>query len=837
MSLVNVEVDASGGLDMRLSGASENSATNLTNVRWADDLGGMWSSDIGWGPLIPDSNVAGRLFHPTEFFSCRLLMPWRDWLLTEFNGALAYRWWNRGLGAVGSERVQLASGRYVPAPGEAGTVAIDCGQFVLLVNGHDRPLKWFGGRRTSPFGFAAAPSAPELAVSDPAYWGTDPFVVVPTWHTNSPSLGFPDVSPLPVGANDPEPALGLGTTNDGSISSYDYVRTWLSDTGSESPPSSRATVWWQQPASGVSCNRRRLGVFAELDGDGAPSTNIVGHRLYRTGNRRSGNAADSSADSTLYLVAQVLYGGDVDVTDVLPDQAAIGQPSPPSVLDAIVLPAGITAGAMWDGRLWLTDGQRIYGSERGELERFSMSLVLDVGLASGSGSGGSGGSRVVALTAHGGVLVVFMDAGLAVLKPSTAPTAPTPYQFVNVDASSGSGLSGPNAVTAVPGLGLMWLGTDGLVWSWDGSGDALPTSVVSDPVHRVLSRVTAGVATAWAVYSPLDREVWFHVPVDGQVLPTLGVVLHLGGETLAWSLRGWTTAATDPRVLSPNPVVAGVSDWRSCFTAAAVTGDGRLLLGCGPYNALGDVPPNQVGGTRAAGDLLYNVGVQVWGRGGLSGWGRLLTGWAAVVVAGETWWSSATRSAGSSDGSQWAGAWVVPADVLSDGSGGGAGAGGAYRRALKVDFSVLSAGVRSVELRSGLDGFEGVWSSERSALVLQDGEFPASGTSEQQDRVFAATESPASVPLVIPLMPAASVARDGVWGTALATNARLVRVVVDLSVDAGMRRMVRLGVRTQPSNVSPSSWMALTGMALVVEGRAFVARGMGRVAGAGGGSP
>lgn len=790
-------LDASGGLDLRLHGAAANSASELTNVRWASDLGGMWSSDLGWEPLVPDANAAGRLFHPSEFTPCRLLVPWSSWLLTEYDGVLAWRWWNRGTGAVGSERTVLATGRYI-APGNApSTVAIDCGPFVLLVNGHDAPLKWWGGSRVTPFGFAVPPSAPSCTASDPEYWLETPTALA-TWQASSPSLGFPAL-PLPLGANDVESALGLGLTGGDKVSSYDYVRTWVSDTGSESPPSPRATVRWQQPPTATLANKRRLGVFVDLAGGPA---NAVGHRLYRTGNRRQGDASESAADSTLYLCASVAYGGDVDWTDALPDQAVVGQPSPPSVLEAAVLPTGVRAGAMWDGRLWLTDGARLFWSERAELERFPATNVVELSVALGVS-----GAEAVTLTAAGGSLVVFLRSGVAVVLPSTSPTAASPYQIVTVTSAAGSGLCGINAATWVPSVGLMWVGVDGLVWMWSGDPAQQPMNTLSAPIHRVLSRASVGaLASAWACYVPSEQEVWFHLPVDGEVLPTLGVVLHL--EAGAWSTRGWHTLPGSADASG----VAGVSRWRSCFTVAATAGDGRLLLGCGAYNALGDVAPGELPASRAAGDLLYNVGVAVWGRG--SGWGRLLTGWAAVAVGGETWWSSATRSDGSSDGARWASAWWLPDEVET----------GSMRRGLKVGLSVIGAGVRAARLYSGLDGVDGVWTDEATSLLFEDGDFPASGSTEQYDRVF---QAPAG----------ASAARDGVWGTALVTNTRMVRVVRDLSVSAGMRRRLRVGVRTLPSNVAPSAWMGLAGLTLVVENKAEVARGIGRTAGAGGGSP
>ena len=803
-----VNVMATAGLDTRIAYASPNSASELTNMRWASDFGGFWSSDLGWEPLIPDASLAGRTWSPAEFSPCRMLSAWRDWLLMEHDGELSYRWWAQGAGSVFAPRVVLATGRYVPGPNEAATQLVDCGRFALVLNGHDEPIKWWGGRRVTPFGFASAPSAPQCNAPDPDYWNNN--IISPvTWQTaEAQSLGFPvkgDGGGAPPRSNDFEPALGLGIAAASAISSYDYARTFVSETGSESALSERTTPVWQQPALAVpSASYRRLGVTMDLSGG---PDNAVGQRIYRTGNRRTGTASELSADATLYLVATIDQAGDMNWCDVVPDLALVGQPQP---LNSIPLPPGLRLGAMYDGRLWLTDGRTLWWTERSDLERIPVGNSADLAVA-GGGSGSSNAGEATALVVFGRGLVVMRERGLLMISPSTAQTAVSPYAFAPLSGvGDGGGTLSPNAVVVVPGVGMVWLGTDGGVYRWSGDRNSPPASISSAIDSIKDARVTLhALPRAWGVYAPLEREVWFHVPVDGETWPTLGFVIHVEPMTKAdvpvWSLRGWMTRPGDAGA----PV--GSLKWRTCFTSACVLNDGHLLLGTGPFNLDGPQAPDTVSFPLNAAHRFFNLGVQVWTRA--IGWGRMTTGWVAVAAQPADWWAAATRTDGSADESVLASAWVMPPEVEH---------GGATRRSLFAEAVILDAGPRTFVVQSGVDGMLGDLFLESTPTTEDPNQ---TSTTDQLLKVFSAAEAPAST----------TTRRDGLWATAKAGNYRLIRVRKDLSMRVGSRRSCRIRL-SNAAGAAPAALLGVVGVSLTF-GSSGVLNPTGRSAGTGGGSP
>jgi hypothetical protein len=254
-----------------------------------------------------------------------------------------------------------------------------------------------------------------------------------------------------------------------------------------------------------------------------------------------------------------------------------------------------------------------------------------------------------------------------------------------------------------------------------------------------------------------------------------------------------------------------------CFTAADVSDDGLLLLGTGPFNADGPQAPGEVTFPLTAGHRFFNLGVQVWTR--TPAWGRMTTSWSAIAAQPADWWQAATRTDGSADHAVFASAWVFAPESA---------AGGTTRRPLFVDMVLLEAGVRSFTLQSGVDEILGSRVIE-SSPTAQDPNQTATGTQEmaQLMKVFSATEAPAT---------GANVARDGVWGTAQATNHRLVRVRRDLSTRVGSRRAMRVRLTTSPSSTPPATWLGVVGVD-VAFGGSGVANPTGRPAGTGGSTP
>jgi hypothetical protein len=159
----------------------------------------------------------------------------------------------------------------------------------------------------------------------------------------------------------------------------------------------------------------------------------------------------------------------------------------------------------------------------------------------------------------------------------------------------GVGTTATNTVKNVPGVGVCFLGQDG-VYALSGGfsgGATVSVQLLSSPIAKWMQSLNRpAMPRAIATYSDLWKEYWVHFPTEPDPnglppVPNRGAVLHL--PSVQWSVRGQVDEDLDY--------------WKiRCFTLDRA---GNVLMGMKP---LQDEDEN-----------LINVGVQLLCRSGFAG--------------------------------------------------------------------------------------------------------------------------------------------------------------------------------------------------------------------------
>jgi len=558
------------GVDQRMSPAPD-TCSLLTNVRLHPD--GYFVNDCGWEPFDWWDDEAGT---PDVLFPqlqpCRSLFAWtkgrEHYFIRERGGFLYYRYGNKGAVAGNwAGHILLGANRHQPGPNEVGTQYVPFGDFLLIFNGVDQPIKFWGGREVTPFGLSGKPSAPTLlGVSPSSYYGgtlleagmTGVIALNDTTEYGAPGLGDIDIT---------------AAENENS---YEFAVAFVTDSGAIGPISGRSRVSWSDSKpTGV---RYRFGVVGTYP---TGPSNVIARQVFRTKNLKN-----EEADGTLYFERQVDDNVCPSWTTMRGDADLVV--SAPSSADSVELPFNPRIGASWGGRLWIASGSKLAWSARGEPERFELANIVDMGASSGG--------NITGLHPYRGELLVFREQGISAVVVDGAGG------FAFPEISTAIGTEATNTITTVPGHGVLFLGAY-LVYRLTGSfqgGDAYQITPISQPVTKAMRRLSLSlVARACAAYSPREREWWCHFPADGASEATRGVVLHT--DTGAWSLRH----------------IDGTDHWLMAVTQLSVTGSGHFLMGNAPYDTLSKTIPGTLLSTDDAtieAGSWSNIGLQMWGQ-------------------------------------------------------------------------------------------------------------------------------------------------------------------------------------------------------------------------------
>ena len=424
----------------------------------------------------------------------------------------------------------IRTGRSVPTPSQPASTYCEVAGGVVVTNGDDGPLfirPWpIGLVPDAPataltqiargLGFSAAPRAPEalrvLTMSSTV-------ASITSQTGDAVCLWWPS-KPEAIGQYG---SWGLGFARNNAASpnltaTYDYCVSFISDTGSESAISAPGSVSWELQAnvSGFHyCVALRIPT-------GPPGT--VGRRIYR-----SKNYSDDSAtpgDTILYFVDDIRNNIDELFFDPYPS-VALGAQAPSQALASVFPAPRARFCAVYQDCVFLDGGvvnqNTLYYSSPNAPDQYGAADFIQL-------PGDAGG--ITGLFGHYTVLVVLRESGVTVVQGNFKDG------FQATTVTTQVACRAPQAIDAVPGIGIVFLAQDG-VYALQGGlvgGSELTVQRLSDPIESVMRRMTPDCAArAVAKYSPTERAWHCYFPADGNDRPNLGVVYHLEKE--GWSVR------------------------------------------------------------------------------------------------------------------------------------------------------------------------------------------------------------------------------------------------------------------------------------------------------------
>jgi hypothetical protein len=522
---LKLEVPKLGGVEEILPQPS-GSATKVENFT-VDPATGGWDNRIGYEKFFPN----GVLYQPfTTERRIHSLYVWsthsgaRTFYLYESENIAAARCdLNFLVGNTGSGGgiVPIDRLRRIPTLNEPVTDYEPFGRYLIIVNGHDKPLKFDGEKENNQVHTLGWETIP----APPTPWGVDKN------DTTGSGSRQNFIIQAEVGAKQAVPVgfsqiIGLGYTEDNAKNAYRWRVSWVSESGSESPVSAESeTMTWDTETSGATTeyDNKRQAVY--LDDLPIGPAGTVARRIYRTKNLGSGGSSDAGA--LYYLVAEIKNNTDKSYVDYTPDQFLLNLA--PSAADSVIFPCpGARFAASFKNCLFLDGGQadptRVYFSNPLNPDSFSALNYFDVGVRDGG--------DITGLFAYYNNLILFRESSIELVRGDPV------NGFNVVPFIQGIGCRAINSVTAVPGVGVMFLGNDGVYRIHGGldGGSQVKVEKMTPGLVKTEKRFNSALlARASATYSPKWREWHCYMPVDGEEKPSFGLVYHV--DKNAWSTR------------------------------------------------------------------------------------------------------------------------------------------------------------------------------------------------------------------------------------------------------------------------------------------------------------
>ena len=559
---------------------SSGAAERIQNFR-IDPQGDGWLADRGlepWksfaGAKILQTETSPYLDKPVDSqFIWTKQSTGQVYHFIEQGGELYYLWGNNGNFTLASDfwadKVTIDTGRRIRKLGDSGTQYIPYGNRLLIINGYDRPIWFYGDNKFRDFGFTiATPSLQALPIQ----------------------VDYDSTIDLKEGINHPRfdesNVLGLGNDGDTDVSYYTYRMTYVSDSGSESPFGSTTSVDWQNKTNWT----YKHGIFLQDISTGKKG--IVARRIYRTKNQRTGGITVGGQDQLFYLVKQIDDNSTTDFIDTRPDTSLINEA--PSLTASSLISTTYAYGAAWNNRLWLGGGPdhptRIIYSDDGFPEQFGAFSYFDIGASSGG--------HITQIFPYYNNLLIFRERSIEIIRNLDGV-------FTISQLTPDVGTIASNTVALVPSVGVTFLNKDGIytvVGGLDG-GSTVSVQKISDTIGKEIQNINvAALPNSCAAYSKKEKEYWLHYVRKGETVPTRGIVIHTYNG--AFSFRGANVKA---------------DEYLWSFTTIQSDPDGNFILGTKPSWTLNGSPSNP-NTTGAVGRL---VGLQVWS--GATFWGNALT--------------------------------------------------------------------------------------------------------------------------------------------------------------------------------------------------------------------
>jgi len=591
---------------------SSGGAESIKNFR-IDPSGDGWLADRGLEPWYDASGDEVLPADTTPYFDKPVdsQFIWTKqstgqvYHLIEQGGLLYYLWGNKGNPSVANywrDAIVIGTDRRIRKLGDPGTQYVPYGDRLLILNGYDKPIWFYGDFRFRDFGFTIASPSPDLIDVNITYASTNDLT------DGIPRPSFNAFRPI-----------GLGDTENGDNNRFSYRMSFVSDTGSESPLGLPSFVDWQNDET----YKQKRGVF--LIDVPTGKKGIVARRIYRTQNLRN---STSDRESAYYLVKQIDDNSCSSFIDVVPDSSLV-TPAP-ALTDSEAISTTYQFGAAWNNRMWLAGGAdhstRIIYSETGLPEQFGTFNYFDVG--------SSAGGHITALYAYYNSLLVFRESAIDIIRQGPQGLTISPL-------TPDIGTTATNTICLVPGLGVVFLNKDGIYAATGGLDGGSQVSIVkiSDLIGKAIQTINIpALPNCCAAYSKKEKEYWLHYVRKGEVVPTRGIVIHTYNKS--FSFRGADDKA---------------DEYLWSFTTIQVDPDGNFIFGTRPDWKLSGAPSTPT----AAGAVGSLVGLQVWS--GATYWGKTLTAsapggqgqitytGAEIALGGNTWESNWANFGDSAD--------------------------------------------------------------------------------------------------------------------------------------------------------------------------------------------
>jgi len=573
-----IKIDKAPGIDQRYKDTS-GTADDIRNARicptglgWLFDRGIQGWKDFSDGFAIESTEADAYLNTKHDsIYVWTKQNAGQVYHLFEQNGTLYYLWGNNN-GGTGTtyfrDRTIISENRRIPKVTDSGTQYIPFGNRLLIINGYDKPIWFYGDKKSRDFGFSLPTPQIELINIQPDY------------QDGTTALRGGTAEPAFTTS-----VIGLGDRTAGDVSVFNYKMTFITDSGSESPLGATSSVNWTVESAYL----KRFGVFMNELPTGPTGT--VSRRIYRTKNQRLSYVADSR-EELYYLVKEIRDNTTTEFIDVIPDSALVNLA--PALTDSMLTSSTYQYGEAWNGRMWLAGGDshptRIIYSQRGLPEQFGTFNYFELG--------NTNGGHITQIFSYYNNLIVFRESSIDIVREgSTGLTVSQLAPNIGTVAS--------NTISLVPEVGVVFLSKDGM-YSISGGldgGSQIQIAKLSNGLGKEIQNISiSALPRATAAYSVKEKEYWCHYVRKGETVPTRGIVLHQ--QTKQWSLRGAFDKADEYL-------------WK--FTCIATDTSGNFLLGTSPtwkVGAFGSSPTV----VAAKG---YLAGVQVWS--GSNKWGDVLT--------------------------------------------------------------------------------------------------------------------------------------------------------------------------------------------------------------------
>lgn len=576
--------DSLAGVEQRWKAPTLNAADDISTAR-IDPNGGGWLFDRGIEPWWdPGSTFTPGLDQDTikSLFVDKVdsIYVWSKqnteqvYYLVESGGVLYYWWGNKGSTSVANfydDLVTIQKGRHIPKLNEAGTQYIPYGNRLLIINGYDKPIWFYGREKSRDFGFTLPSPSPE------------PLDIQPKFLAGTEDLNLGVAAPSFIS----KAIIGLGYGADDEPNNFDYKMTFITDTGSESPLSSPTGLSWQTDTD--TATQKKFGVVIKHLPVGPYESGIVARRLYRTKNQRQDTASTGANDSVYYLVNEIKDNVTDFYVDIIPDGQLLD--TAPSIADTSTIQTGYSYGATWNSSIWLAGGSqnptKVIYSKQGLPEQFGAFDYFDIG--------NTAGGAITGVAAYYNNLIIFRQKSIDMVRIGNGGQ----YQISQLNPEIGT--TATNTIKLVPGIGLLFMGYDGIYAISGGldGGSQIIVQRISQPLAKEIPNVSrVALPRASAVYSSKEREYWVHYTPNGATYNQRGIVYHT--DTGNFSLR--------------HTNVEG-KEYLWGFTALCSDTNGNIIIGTRPEWTS---DPFTLNPTPSG----YLVGLHVWS--GYGGWGKKL---------------------------------------------------------------------------------------------------------------------------------------------------------------------------------------------------------------------